>query len=88
MKNINNKFTNVCKYKGTPKLNTNKQVNEKKENNKSTKQKNNDKYAWKKVPLKQGKEETKTTNKKITTGASGITYRYNITQKERELMDA
>ena len=52
MKDTNIELANLFKSKGTPKGNTNKQVDQIWKNKKFPEQKNDDKFAWDKVPHK------------------------------------
>ena len=72
MKDNNIKFSIVFKDKGTPKGHTTKQLNPKDNKKPPQKQHNDDKYALKKVPPKQGKKETKICTTRLTNGVSGI----------------
>ena len=64
MKDANIKLAKVFKARGTPKENTNNQVNQKGNKKQAPKQKNYNKFDWKKVPPKQGKKDMKTINDK------------------------
>ena len=59
MKDTKLKLAKVFNDKGKPKGNTNKQVNPKGNNKNPPKHHNENKYAWKKVPTKKVKIETK-----------------------------
>ena len=87
MKDTKIKLAKVFNAKGTIKGKTNKQVNQKGSKKNPPKQKNDNKYAWEKVPPKQVKKQMEKMNKKLRTSVSGITHGQNMTQKEREIMD-
>ena len=64
IKDTDIKLEKLFKSKGTPKVNTNKKVNQKGNNNHPPKENNINKYAWNKVPPKQCEKDTKTTHNK------------------------
>ena len=65
MKDTNLKLAKASKSKVTPKGKTNKKINQKGNKKTPQKQKNDNKYAWKKFPPKQVEKETKTINDNI-----------------------
>ena len=60
IKDNNIKLANFFKAKGIKNVNTHKKVNQKWNKEKKPKHKNDENYAWNKVPPRQGKKETKT----------------------------